>query len=283
MTCPVGETCRGGVCGRGLTGMTAMTWEPVPGAAGGMHGFMSWVPAGDRYVYLCAESNLSRLEWMTNTWVTLASPPESFPYWGTPAFANGYLWGIRENRVLRYDIMANTWRTMRSDLHMGGGDDQAMTISDRDGYVWGYNVLDELVRYDPRTDTVAYYPTGITESSFETRLVYDSLTHSIYFAGFAVGTLNRFDIATSRITAMAPNPEGFLNDPACGDRNGHLYVAGGSGGSTVWQLDVVANTWREIPPYPTDHGVNGSCAVLEDGWLYLEPGGATTTYRLRLL
>jgi hypothetical protein len=215
------------------------------------------------------------------TFSALASPPApGIAAWGSPALSAGAIWQLRPGAVLKYDIGTDTWITVRSDLHTG--EDHAMTVTaDGNGHLWGYNSMGELVEYDPLNDIVSYYPSGIATSSFETRLGYDSLTNSIYFGGFSVGNLYRFDIATATVTALTSHPEGFLNDIFCSDHSGHLYAAGDSGGVTLWQYDIATDTWNPIPDFPIDHGNNGSCGVLEDGWLYMEPGDGTM-YRLEL-
>lgn len=166
---------------------------------------------------------------------------------------------------------------MRSDLP--ASDDHAMTVTADAGNIWSDLSSDELVRYDVSSNTLSYFATGITTSSYETRLGYDADTHSIYFGGFSAGALYRFDIATSTVTRLADHPESYLNDIFCADRSGHIYAAGGWGGQTMWQYDIATDTWTGIPDYPVDHGDNGSCSVHEDGWLYVEPGAS----RLQLL
>jgi outer membrane protein assembly factor BamB len=118
---------------------------------------------------------------------------------------------------------------------------------------------------------------------FETRLGYDRPTHSIFFGGFGDDEVYQYDIDTGTTdTSRELHPEGYLNDIFCADRNGHLYAAGGSSGSSLFQYDIADDSWEEIVSYPEDHGNNGSCAVHEDGWLYMEPGSLSTLYRLPL-
>ncbi len=83
-------------------------------------------------------------------------------------------------------------------------------------------------------------------------------------------------------TTLTPHPESMLNDIYCSDRNGHIYAAGMSGGTTLWQYTISTDTWNPIPDYPEDHGNNGSCSVSLDGWLYMEPGSVSTIYKLPL-
>jgi outer membrane protein assembly factor BamB len=242
---------------------------------------MSWVPVGFDEMYAGSSSSFSMLDLVGGTWTTLASPPLTLAYWGSPALANGYIWELRENQVARYDITSNTWSIVRSDLHTGS-DQHSMTVTDRDGSLWAFNGLWELVEYDPIADTPTYHATGRSTGMYETRVGYDALTHSIYFGGFGNDDVHRYDIATGVTTTLTPIPESMLNDIFCADHWGHLYAAGNSSGTTIWQYDILADTWARIPDYPVDHGNNGSCSVHQSGWLYVEPGSLSTLYRIAL-
>lgn len=230
-------------------------------------------------MYAGTTGTFARLNLTTNTWEARTSSPVSLAYWGSPALALGDLWEIRNTSVVRFRTATNTWTTVRSDLM--GGDQQSMTVTDRDGNLWAVNGT-QLVRYNPTTDTVSYFPTTVVTNLFETRVGYDEITHSIYFGGFSAPNLYRWDIATSTLTALASHPEGMLNDIFCADHSGHIYAAGGSSGNTIWQYDIATNMWNRIVDLPADHGNNGSCSVHEDGWLYVEPGSLTQLHRIQL-
>jgi streptogramin lyase len=275
--------CLDGSCRRlaGFSGATGTAWELAP-TNSTLHGLQSFVPSGSRYLYAAAQSSLGALDLVAGTWRTLASPPRSLPYWGSVALSQGALWEILSGAVVRYDPASNTWTVPNTTVMTG--DDAAMTVADRDGILWGFIMTGrQLVRYDPVANTLRYFPSGVTTSTYETRLGYDTPTHSIYFGGFGASALYRFDIATSRVTTLMPHPEGQLNDIFCADHSGHLYAAGGSTGTTLWQYDIAGNSWRRIPDFPVDHGNNGTCAVLEDGYLHVEPGNLSIHRRLRLL
>lgn len=283
--CGMGETCSGGTCGAVcFSGMTGATWESVS-ATGSVRGFQAYVPSGEMYMYSGSGTSLVRLAIATGTWETRAAPPAALAGWGSPALSGGALWEIRAPSIYRYDPTANTWSTPRADVVMGMRDEQAMTVVDRDGALWGFNSSQQLIRYVPSTDTVSYFPTGVTTDTYETRLGYDELTHSIYFSGFNHASFYQFDIATSAVTPRAANPEGGLNDIFCTDSCGHAYAAGGTSGTTMFRYDSATDSWTRIPDFPVDHGINGSCSVHEDGWLYVEDiaGGATDMYRISLL
>ncbi|MBW2263116.1 MAG: hypothetical protein JRG91_14180 [Deltaproteobacteria bacterium] len=282
VVCATDEVCLSGTCSTrvGFTGATGTTWASVPSGSGG-RGLQAWVPLGETYMYYGTGTSFGRHDISAGTWATRASPPSSLAGWGSPALANGYIWELRPPNVLRYDPSANTWSTVRTDLH--AGDEQAMTVTDDAGHIWSYNALTELIEYDPIADTVTYHMTGITTYDFETRLGYDELTNSIYFGGFSGGGhLYRWDISTSTLTALATHPEGALNDIFCADHWGHIYAAGGSSGTTIWQYDIATDAWARIPDWPISHGVNGSCSVHESGWLYMEPGSLSTVYKIEL-
>jgi hypothetical protein len=264
----------------GFTGATGTTWTTVtPGPSG--RGLQAYVPMGETHMYAGSSTNFNAYDISATSWATLAAPPTSLAYWGSPALSDGYIWELRENQVVRYDPSAGTWSTVRTDLH-SSSDQQSMTVVDRDGNLWALNGLMELVEYDPVADTAAYHATSVTTSMYETRVGYDMLTHSIYFGGFGRPDLYRYDIATGVVTTLASHPESSLNDIFCSDNWGHLYAAGGSSGATLWQYDILTDTWARIPDYPTDHGNNGSCSVHQSGWLYIEPGNLTTIYRIEL-
>jgi len=282
VVCGSGESCISGTCTvwTGFTGATGTTWTSVSTGPGG-RGLQAWVPSGETYMYYGSGSNFGRHDISADTWAALASPSTSLAGWGAPALANGYIWEIRPPNVVRYDPSTNTWSNVRTDVH--AGDEQAMTVTDSSGHIWSYNSLTELIEYDPIGDTLTYHMTSITTYDFETRLGYDEPTHSIYFGGFSGGgDMYRWDISTSTLTALTAHPEGALNDIFCADHSGHIYAAGGSSGTTIWQYDIATDAWARIPDWPVSHGINGSCAVLEDGWLYMEPGNLSTVYKIEL-
>ncbi|MCK6516242.1 hypothetical protein L6R46_14445, partial [Myxococcota bacterium] len=76
--------------------------------------------------------------------------------------------------------------------------------------------------------------------------------------------------------------ESQLNDIFCSDRSGHIYAAGATSGTTMYQYTVSTGAWKAIASLPSDHGNNGSCTVSADGWLYVGTGSNLTFYRLQL-
>ena len=282
--CRGGGTCAASVCSGGapgFSGATGTTWELVPPSTLGTRGLMAWVPLGYPTIYVGNGGSFGSYTPATMAWATLAGPPpgSSLAGWGSPALSNDAIWEVLSSTVVRYDPATGLWSTPRSDVT--GGDNASMTVADDAGNLWAYNGAGELVRYDPVADTLSYYPAAAT-SPYETRLGYDSDTNSIYYGGFASSSLSRFDIASGTVTTLTPIPEGGLNDIFCSDHTGHIYAAGDFSGMTMWQYTIATDTWARIPDWPIDHGNNGSCAVAEDGWLYVEPGTTSTVYRLEL-
>jgi len=280
--CPPRNTCVAGVCRRlaGFTGATGPSWSTVPSASG--RGLQAWVPTGSPTLHAGNGGSFLGYNLSAMTWTTLPGSPVSLAAWGSPAQSSGSIWEIRPPSITRYTISTGTWTTVRSDVT--GTNDESMTVSDDAGNIWAHVASPStLVRYNIAANTLSYFPTPATGSTYETRVGYDADSNSIYFGGFAAAIVNRFNIGTSVFTRMADHPEGALNDIFCSDHSGHLYAAGGFSGTTLWQLNIATNTWSRIVDFPIDHGNNGSCGVVEDGYLYMETGTLTQLYRIALL
>lgn len=266
----------------GLTGETGDAWLPVSSGPS-MRGLQEYTASGATHMYVGNGTNFSRMNLASESWETLSSPPGSLAAWGSAALGNdeGY-WQIRTSTAYRYDVESGSWSS-HGGFPFSGGDEQSMTVTDSEGRLWAYQGGGLLVRYDPSSDLLDTFSVEIPPYTFETRVGYDGPTNSIFFGGFADDEVYQYDIdADWTDTGLTRHPEGYLNDIFCSDRNGHLYAAGGSGGSSLWQYDIATDTWDLIPDYPTDHGNNGSCSVSMDGWLYMEPGDVSTIYKLPL-
>jgi len=280
--CAGTEACVSGLCTprTGFTGGTGTTWEligPHP-----VRGFQAWVPAGSAFMYASGGDTFARFSIATRTWSTLPSSPGSLGGFAAPAFSLGDIWGVTPPNVMRYSVASGAWTLVRSDV--SDSSTSAQSTVDGAGNVWSYTSADRLVRYNPTTNTLTYFPTGVSATT-QTRVGYDAATNAIYFGGAFSTGLYRFDIATSTTTVESnPLPESNLSDAFCPDRSGHIYAALGCGGTSIWQYTIATRSWVRIPDFPVDHGCNATCSVHEDGWLYLgDLGGGPPTYRLRLL
>ena len=269
--------------GFGFTGEYGDVWVNASFSAPSVRGLQEYTEAGAEHMYVGhSMDGFWRMDLDTESWESLATPPGDLAIWGSAALGNdGGMWQIRSSQAYRYDIPTNSWSTIYGIW--ASGDEQSMTVTDRDGVLWAFQGGSTLVSYDPSSEEMGVHGVTATPYVYETRLAYDEPTHSIFFGGFADDEVYRYDIATGATdTTLSLHPEGFLNDIFCGDRNGHIYAAGSSGGTSIWQYDIATDVWSEITPYPTDHGNNGSCSVSMDGWLYMEPGSVTTLYKLPL-
>ena len=106
--------------------------------------------------------------------------------------------------------------------------------------------------------------------------------HSLFIGEYSQPQLYRFDLTTYSVTQLTDIPENQLNDIFCGDRSGHIYAAGDSAGTTIFQYDIASDVWTQMPNLPANHGNNGSCTVSEEGYLYVGSGSLRQLYRIDL-
>ncbi len=260
----------------GLSGTYGTSWSRLANAPNYLFSLMTWKGDDMDYVWNAYGSNLSYYDPATNTWTSVSSSTPCTGTWNSMAPYDGDLWMMRCGNVYKYEIAADTWTSMAT---FTGSDDYNQTVADCDGHIWGHTGAGNIVEYDVATDTVSYYNHG-HGSLYETRLAYDPTEDAVYFGGFSTGPLYRMDASTHAFTTMTPHPEGFHNDIFCGDWSGHLYTAGGSSGTSLWQYDMGSDAWATITSFPVDHGNNGSCTVGTDGYLYMADYITTTFYRL---
>jgi streptogramin lyase len=157
-----------------------------------------------------------------------------------------------------------------------------MSVSDDEGHIWGHASNGQLVRYAPASGAVDYYTTG-QGGQYEARLAWDPIVRKIFFGSYTKPQLYSFNVDTHVVEQHASIPENQLNDIFCGDRSGHIYAAGDSGGNTIFKYDVATNTWSQIPSLPTDHGNNGCCTVWRAGWLFVSTGSNKKWHKIELL
>ena len=190
------------------------------------------------------------------------------------------LYLIRGGAVLRYTIATNTWTTLRSGV---ASTDYSMTVYDGTS-LWAMTTDRRLVRYVIATDTLTYVTVTIAGSSYEPRLVWDPVAAQLYIAPtYSAGELIAYNPATGVFTSLPSHPRGHMNDIFCGDRSGHIYAAGASSGTEMWQYDIATRVWARITDFPGDHGNNGACTVSDSGFLWVTSGSGALFARLPLL
>jgi hypothetical protein len=262
---------------RSFDGTFGSSWESLASAPNSLFALQTYHSETEYdVIYNTHGSTAAYYDPDADSWTSVSS---SSPYTGTwTAMApwDGKLWMIRNGYVYSYDPAMDSWDTV---TYGGWTEDAAMTESDEYGMIYGHDGVGNIVVYDTATGSYTNHSHGYG-SQYETRLAYDPGTRAVYFGAFHYGNIYKFDIATGAISAHTTHPESYLNDIYCSDRSGHIYSAGSSSGTTMWQYDIAADAWNSIPDFPVDHGNNWSCVVSDTGWLYV--GNGTAFYRLAL-
>ncbi|MCK6525288.1 hypothetical protein L6R49_28115, partial [Myxococcota bacterium] len=265
-------------CFPGFSGVTGSTWETLTASTEFTYSLQTYHIAGQQYLFNMYDATGQRYDVSAGTWTTLsATAPYSAP-WTSMAPVGSDLYMIRNSNVYKYTPATDTWTTVTS---ISGGDDYNMTESDEYGVVYGHTTSGQIVEYDTVTGKLTYTTTGYG-AEYETRLGYDPDTRAIFFGAYDANKLYKFDLTTKTVSVMTSHPESQLNDIFCSDRSGHIYAAGNTSGTTMYQYTVATDTWKAIASLPTDHGNNGSCTVSGDGWLYVGTGSNAKFYRLQL-
>jgi hypothetical protein len=235
-------------------------------------------------LYFATSDPMATYDIGTNTW---AATRKTAPYagdWAQTAPWDGDLWMVRNRAVYRYDIATDTWDVAVMDT--GFGDYENLTEADNSGHIYGFGTDDEglpyVIDYDSVGGGVVGHPVDLLDSYDETRLAWDPGTNALYFAGFGSSHLYRMDLDTDEVTQLTSIPEDQMNDIFCGDRSGHLFAAGGSDGTSLWQYDIADDTWRQIEDLAGEHGNNGACSVHGDGHLYVLIPETASMYRIQL-
>jgi hypothetical protein len=229
----------------------------------------------------------SRYSAATNTWTPLTNALPIGDYWFSLAAVGRNLYGFQAytNNIQKFSAATETWSVPTT--FTGSTAEYPTAVADVAGRIYGYLSNGNVVAYNPLTNTVAYYGTSIPTlrgngSLYETRMAYNPGTNSLYLGGYGTPELYRFNLTTLSTTQLASIPESQLNDMFCGDRSGHIYAAGDSGGATFWQYTIATNTWTQLPNLPFDHGNSGTCTVSEAGYLYAGSGDNSNFARIPL-
>ena len=131
---------------------------------------------------------------------------------------------------------------------------------------------------------MTYVPSTIAGGTSEPRLAFDPGTGLLYIAPiFYTGEFISYNPVSGVFTALPAHPRAYMNDIYCSDRSGHIYAAGLSGGTEMWQYTIATAVWVRIPDFPGDHGNNGACTVSDDGFLWVTNGSGALFARLPLL
>jgi hypothetical protein len=271
--------CTLGSCGR-FTGGTGTTWETKKASPslGGQPGFSDLNLAGN--FYAAGGTTFELYTGTTDTWTALATIPTSVSSWVAPLWtAPDTIYMFGGSAVMQYTISSNTWTTVKSGLSTYTS---AQSAHDDTGHLYTLQTDGNIAQFDIASGTVTTL-TFAAGGMSEPRMTWDSCAKKLFIApNFTTGTLYSYDPATKTTATLKSHPDGFMNDVFCGDRSGHVYAAGASGGTDMWQYTTATDTWTSLPTMPADHGDNGACAVTEDGYLYTVPVSGGTLVRLQL-
>ncbi len=259
-------------------GTTSGVWQTLASSTESTYSLMTYQMSDIPYIYNMYDTTGQRYDPATNTWTTLAATAPYSQPWTSMAPYDGYLWMIRNSAVYRYHPGTDVWTTMTAT---SATDDLNMTESDEFGIIYGYDQRGYIVTYNVATGAVAYHATGLG-GEHETRMAYDPISRAIYLGAYNAPNLYKWDIATGVVTPRAAIGESQLNDIFCSDRSGHIYAAGATSGTTMYQYTIATDTWAAIASLPSDHGNNGSCTVSAEGWLYVGTGSNIRFYRMEL-
>ena len=267
----------GPTCFVGFDGTFGKTWETLASGDDALYSLQSFHRLDEGAIFNMYPQVGYSYDIATNSWSTIASGPFA-RVWYQLAPYDGMLYGMAYNDIHSYDPATNTWTELAA---FTGTDDYAMTESDENGMIYSYNDEGELITYDALKGTVSYEDLGLGDL-YETRIAYDPIDRALFLGAYYEPYLYRYDLTSGTVTEMTSIPESQLNDIFCSDRSGHIYAAGNSSGTTMWQYDIDTDAWSQLPDLPSDHGNNGTCTVSEDGYLYVGTGSGQAFYRIDL-
>ena len=239
-------------------------WETLESSLSEPYSLQSFHPSGTR-IYNMYPTVGQSYDPDTDTWSYLATAAPAARVWNQMAPWEGDLYGIFQGYVYGYAPATDTWSALAA---YSGGDDYNATVVDEYGNLYGHTNDGNIVIYSLIDGTLDYVSTGLG-SLYETRMGYDPTTRGVYFGAYYTAALYRYDLDSAVVSRVTDIPEPQLNDIFCSDHSGHLYAAGDSSGTTMWQYTTATDTWAAIPDLPSDHGNNSTCTVSEDGYLYV--------------
>ena len=259
-------------------GTFGTSWETLETAPSNVFSLMTYMSGDFPYLWNASGDYLSYYDPGEDSWeyITNVTPYDGIMKSMAPI--QDMLYMIRNESIYRFDPNTETWTTLGT---YSGGDDLNQTTSDYQGHVYGYASSGSIIEYDIISGSVQEYATGLG-SLYETRIAYDPTEESLYFGAYNDEKLYQYDLNTQILTEKTAIPEAPLNTIFCGDRSGHLYVAGGYFGQTMWQYTMSTDSWAELPNLIIDHGNNGSCSVSEEGYLYVGFGSLLRLHRISL-
>ena len=269
------------IVGAGLDGTFGTDWEMLPTFAMGgepPYGLQSFHYAGQPYLY---DLSLNvRFDVAGQSWTTLPSAlPYVNTYWANGATDLEAIWVPRDGSLWRFELATESWSQAAAGVP-DGSIDLSAAVYDGQGRIWWY-ATNALASYDPVTGTQTSAPHTSFGDMYETRLGYDPRTNSLVFTGFQNATLVVYSIDDDTFTAASPSPGGFVRDNSCQDRSGHFYVGSDSTPTMMYQFDVETGTFTPLPELPFAHDNNSSCAVSQEGYLYVG-NSPPMLYRLSL-
>ena len=152
--------------------------------------------------------DLQEYDITTNTWSTKSSFPQRNPGTFEPIVVNGKIYVIGGsvgstyyNTILEYDPTTDTWTTKATTLSQPRGYGQTVEYNNQIyiiGGIIGGSIGTMVEKYDPATDTIETlsplpYPAYYGEALF--------IDGKIYYYGYALATLQIYDIDTDSWTA----------------------------------------------------------------------------------
>lgn len=264
-------------------------WE-VLGVTGGLAapGYSDFTPASGAGAFYASSSDTTPSFALyepvgTGRWTSEPSATSALgrpAYFSGPAWVGNALYLDAVGSVYRFDIATATWSTLLTGVATTYW---AQNTADDSGHVYVVTADGRVASYDIATNTVTYQAVGMSPPMSCPRLAWDSPSHLLYVVpNMAMPMMYSFDPATGAVAPLAPLSERYFNPMFCGDRNGHIYAAGDTVGTTLWQYDVPTNSWSTpLPTLPFDHDANGACTVTADGYLYVTANGSQLA-RLRV-